>query len=192
MTSIPTATAALLVMDVQKNILPMMVPDPDPLLERMARVIAAARAASVPVIYVVVGFRPGYPDLNPRNERMSAIIVGRGGFELEDPRAILCSAVAPEDGDVVVTKRRVSAFSGSDLEIVLRSGGIDTLVMMGVATSGVVLSTTRQAFDADYRLAVVSDGCVDPDPEVHRLLCDKVLARQATIVTADELVASWA
>lgn len=79
-----------------------------------------------------------------------------------------------------------SAFSGSDLELVLRSRGIGHLVLTGIATSGVVLSTLRQAADLDYRLTVLADACYDPDPEVHQLLTAKVFPRQADVVTIDE------
>jgi nicotinamidase-related amidase len=97
-------------------------------------------------------------------------------------------AVAPQPGDVVVTKRRVSAFAGSDLDVVLRAGGIDALALCGIATSGVVLSTLRQAADMDFELTVLRDACADRDPEVHSVLLDKVFPRQAEVVD----VATWA
>ena len=95
--------------------------------------------------------------------------------------------MAPADGDIIVTKRRVSAFTGSDLEVVLRAAGIDHLVLTGIATSGVVLSTLRQAADLDYRLTVLVDGCLDADPEVHRVLTGKVYPRQAGVLS----IAEW-
>ena len=81
----------------------------------------------------------------------------------------------------------VEAARGSDLEVVLRAGGIDHLVLAGIATSGVVLSTLRQAADLDYRLTVLADGCLDADPEVHRVLTGKVFPRQADVVS----IADW-
>jgi nicotinamidase-related amidase len=69
----------------------------------------------------------------------------------------------------------------------LRTNGIDTLVLAGVHTSGVVLATVRQASDLDYRLVVVRDCCADPDAEVHAMLLDIVIAKQAAIVTGAEL-----
>jgi nicotinamidase-related amidase len=89
---------------------------------------------------------------------------------------------------VTVRKLRVSAFTGSDLEVVLRAQGIEHLVLAGIATSGVVLSTARAAADLDYRLTVLSDGCLDADPEVHRVLLEKVFPRQAEVAT----IADWA
>lgn len=96
--------------------------------------------------------------------------------------------MAPEPGDILVTKRRVSAFAGSDLDMVLRSNDIDHLVLTGIATSGVVLSTLRQAADLDFTLTVLSDGCLDNDPEVHQVLTEKVFPIQAEVTT----VADWA
>ena len=89
---------------------------------------------------------------------------------------------------MVITKRRVSAFTGSDLEVVLRSGDVQHLVLCGISTSGVVLSTLREAADKDYRLTVLSDLCADPNPEVHRLLLEKVFVRQAEVVTSEQWI----
>ena len=100
------------------------------------------------------------------------------------------AALAPLDTEPVVVKRRVSAFSGSDLDVLLRGASADALVLAGIATSGVVLSTVRQAADLDYRLTVLADACADRDPEVHRVLTEKVFPRQALVSTTDEWIAS--
>jgi nicotinamidase-related amidase len=84
----------------------------------------------------------------------------------------------------------VSAFAGTDLDMILRANGIETLVVAGIATSGVVLSTVRHAADADYKVVVVEDCCADRDAEVHRVLVGKVFPRQATIARAEELASS--
>lgn len=73
--------------------------------------------------------------------------------------------------------------------MILRAQRVQTLVLAGIATSGVVLSTLRQAADMDYRLVVLRDGCADADEEVHRVLLDKVFPRQADVRTVDEWVA---
>ena len=86
------------------------------------------------------------------------------------------------NGEVVVTKKRVSAFAGSDLELVLRGREVTHLVLGGIATSGVVLSTVRAAADKDYRLTVLEDLCLDRDEEVHRVLTGKVFPRQAEVI----------
>ncbi|GAB3984613.1 cysteine hydrolase [Actinoallomurus acanthiterrae] len=173
---------ALLVMDVQEGIVGR-VPDAD-YLPRLVRAVEAARDAGVPVVHVVIGFRPGHPEISDRNKAFSAL--PPDVFITDGPGTAVHPDVAPRAGEVVVTKKRVSAFAGSDLELVLRSGGIDHLVLTGVATGGVVLSTLRQAADLDYRLTVLADGCADPDPEIHRVLTEKVFPRQADVLTVDE------
>ncbi|HEY5195447.1 MAG TPA: isochorismatase family cysteine hydrolase [Solirubrobacteraceae bacterium] len=171
---------ALLIMDVQPELVERF--GDSGLTDRLA---GAARAAGVRVIYVKVGFREGCPEVSPRSATFSRI-AELGGF-VEGVSSVVHPAVAPQPGDVVVTKRRVSAFAGSDLDVVLRAGGIESLVLSGIATSGVVLSTLRQAADLDFSLKVLSDGCADADEEVHRVLCEKVFPRQAEVLT----VAAW-
>jgi nicotinamidase-related amidase len=184
------ASSALLVMDLQQGIVDRFTGDTE-YLPRLAGAIEAARSASIPVIYVVVSFRDGYPEASLRNKSFGTI-AGTGRMLDSDPGTAITAAVAPKDGDVIVTKRRVSAFTGSDLDVVLRAGEIDSLVLTGIATSGVVLSTTRQAADLDYRLTVLADGCLDGDPEVHRVLTEKIFPRQADVVRIADWTASLA
>jgi nicotinamidase-related amidase len=176
---------ALLIMDIQAGTVGR-VPDSKPLLDTLNQAIAAARSAQIPVIYVVVGFRKGFPELGTGTAKTFAAL-RQGAFPgLEEPT--VDPSVAPQPGEIVVTKRRVSAFAGSDLETILRSHQIEHLVLTGISTSGVVLSTLREAADKDYRLSVLSDGCADFDPEVHNVLLNKVFPRQADVLT----VAQWA
>ena len=179
---------AVLIMDYQNDIVGMLPPKAQaPLLERAATVLKHARKAGLPVIYIVVRFRDGYPEVNPRNKLFSGL-KGSGRMLEGTPGAEVHAKVVPQKGDVVVTKRRVGAFSTTDLETILRAKGINTLVLLGIATSGVVLSTTRWAADMDYQLVIVSDTCADRDPEVHRVLMEKVFPGQASVTTAQQLV----
>lgn len=187
-------TAALLVMDFQTAIVegpavPGSQVDKEALLARTATLIGGARKSGMRVIYVVVGFRAGYPEVSPRNRSFSAIR-GTGLFVEGTAGSEIHPNVAAQHGDIVVTKHRVGAFAGTDLEMVLRANAVETLVLAGIATSGVVLSTVRHAADADYRLVLVADCCADPDPEVHRVLVEKIFARQTTRTTANEVVAA--
>jgi nicotinamidase-related amidase len=177
-------TQALLVMDVQNGVVERFSEGSEPLLTTLATATAGARAAGVPVVYVRVAFRSGAPEVSPRNRAFSAV----RGLPLteDDPATAVHPAVAPQAGDLVVVKRRVSAFAGSDLDVVLRALDADALVLSDIATSGVVLSTLRQAADLDYDLTVLRDGCLDADPEVHRVLLDRVFPRQAAVVTTEE------
>lgn len=174
-------------MDVQAGIVARF--GDDGYLDRLATAVHAARTTGVPVIYVRVAFRPGYPEVSAANKSFSAL-ARTGGMGEADPSTQVHERVAPQAGDVVVVKKRVSAFAGSDLDVVLRAKDIDTLVLTGIATSGVVLSTVRQAADLDYRLVVLSDGCADLDPEVHRVLTEKVFVRQADVMTIADWIAT--
>ena len=185
--SLVAKASALLVMDFQIMIVEGYAANKEALLARTARLIEAARSAGVMLIYVVVGFRRGYPEISPRNLTFGAVRAA-GRFAPGDPAAAIHPAVAPKTGDVVVTKHRVGAFAGTDLDMILRANGIDTLLLTGIATSGVVLSTVRHAADADYRLLVIGDCCSDQDEEVHRVLVRKVFARQAMVVTGGEII----
>jgi len=178
-------STALLIMDVQQGIVERFAGD-EGYLPRLAAAATTARAAGIGVIYVTVAFRAGYPEVSERNKTFAAI-AGTGRFADGDPGARVHPAVAPAPGDVIVTKRRVSAFAGSDLDVLLRASGASHLVLAGIATSGVVLSTVRQAADLDYRLTVLADGCLDADPEVHQVLMQKVFPRQAEVTT----IAGW-
>ena len=186
--AIDKAKTAVLVMDFQSDIVAMLPEGRQRVLLQIARqTLEAARQARLPVIYVVVRFRQGYPEVSPTNRLFSA--VKEAGILQEGTKgAEIHGEVAPQAGEVVVTKRRVGAFSTTDLETALRAKGLDTLVLLGIATSGVVLSTVRWAADMDYDLVVMSDGCADQDEEVHRVLVEKVFPRQATVVTAEEFV----
>jgi len=186
--SVDRARTALLIMDYENDILGMMPESVQaPLLEKAAAILKEARHAHVPVIYVVVRFRDGYPEVNPRNKLFSSMKES-GRLREGTPGAEIHAKVAPQPGDVIVTKRRVGAFSTTDLETILRAGNINTLVLFGISTSGVVLSTVRWAADMDYKIAVIADACADREAEVHRVLTEKVFPWQATVITTQEFL----
>ncbi|MCU1474495.1 cysteine hydrolase family protein [Amnibacterium sp.] len=177
------ADAALLIMDFQNSIVDRL-GSPE-VLECARRAADDARAAGVPVLFVRVAFRDGYPEVSPVNRTFAAFRDrGDAGTEQHE-QAQIHAALGRRDDEPVVTKRRVSAFTGSDLDVLLRAGGVRHLVLAGIATSGVVLSTLRQAADLDFGLTVLADACADADPEVHRVLTEKVFPRQAEVTTVD-------
>ena len=177
--------SALLVMDIQTSTMTRMGDSKD-LINALKGAIGTARAARIPIIYVVVGFRKDYPEISPDNKSFSALRQNSAmAMGLEEPVTIY-SAVTPQPGDIVVTKRRISAFTGSDLEVLLRARNIRHLVLTGFSTGGVVLSTVREAADKDFQLTVLSDGCADMDNEVHTVLLTKVFPRQADVMSSEE------
>jgi nicotinamidase-related amidase len=175
---------ALLVMDMQAGIVAML-PNAATILNTTAKAIAKARDQKIPVIYVVVGFRPGGPEISPNNKGFAASKERFASVNMAEFMKVH-EDLKPQADEVVVTKRRVSAFTGSDLEVILRAYGIQHLVLSGIATSGVVLSTLREASDKDYRLTVLADCCADADEEVHRVLTTKIFPRQADVLTVEE------
>ena len=184
------STAAVLIMDYQNDIIGMQpVEKQKLLLDNASAILSAARGKGVPVIYVVVRFREGYPEVSEQNKAFRQL-KGSGRLIEATPGAAIHTRLAPLAGEIVVTKRRVGAFSSIELEAVLRAKKISTLILLGISTSGVVLSTVRWATDMDYSLFVISDACADQDEEVHRVLAEKVFPRQCTVMTTQDLAAS--
>ncbi len=179
---------ALLILDVQEAIVKMLT-DSTPFIKSIKKAIQTARNSKLPVIYVVVGFRKGYPDVSPNNKSFSVLKNGTQNLYTEEGIKVHAS-IAPEQNDVIITKKRVSAFTGSDLEVVLRSLEIKHLVLSGVSTSGVLLSTLREAADKDYEITVLSDCCADKDEEVQRVLITKIFPRQAEVISSEEWYAN--
>ena len=176
---------ALLVMDMQTVMLTML-PDSATVISKVAQAIDHAREQEIPVIYVVVGFRQGAPEISPNNKGFMAGKQLFANIHFQEFIS-LHPDLAPADNECVVVKRRVSAFAGSDLEVLLRSLNIQHIVLTGIATSGVVLSTLREAADKDYRITVLRDGCADREEDVHQFLNTKIFPRQAEVLS----VAEW-
>jgi nicotinamidase-related amidase len=156
-------------------------------VEKTQRLQRAARDAGLFVCYCATVFRPGYVEISEHNktfrERKHS-----GQAPISDPVQLIHPAVLPLPGEVVVGKHRVNALYGTALDLILRANGIDTLIILGYATSGVVLSTVRYAADLDYRLLVVAECCADQDPAVHDFLTQRIFPRQADVVTAVEVM----
>lgn len=181
-------TTALLLMDFQNGIAGRT--EYQPAVAAAEEALASARSQGMPVIFVRVGFRPGFPEVAESNLRFSSAKRSNnpGMYQDSDGTQILDS-MRPRPEEPVVLKKRISAFAGSDLQLLLRGLEVDSLVMAGVSTSGVVLSTLRYASDLDFRLTVLSDACADSDPEVHRVLTQKVFPVQAEVMTTEQWVA---
>jgi nicotinamidase-related amidase len=104
------------------------------------------------------------------------------------PETEIHPAIKPPPGEILLTKHRTGPFSTTNIEEILKKQKIQTLVLLGLRTSGCVLTTVRWAADIDYQLIVLSDCCADPDEEIQRVLMEKVMARQATIITTAQFL----
>ena len=150
----------------------------------------AARTAGILVCYCATVFRPGYVEISDRNKTFSQRKQS-GQTPMADPMQLIHPSVRPIEGEVVVGKHRVNALYGTGLDVVLRANDIETLIILGYATSGVVLSTTRYAADLDYRLVVVENCCADQDLEVHEFLIKRIFPRQADVVGSEAVIAAF-
>ena len=186
--SLDPARTALLSMDMQVSIVARYIKDSD-LMARAQLVMQRARELRMRVIHVQVGFRRGLPEISSHNPLFSSIRTNEDHRKMfEGPQGAIHTSVAPEGGEVVITKHRISAFSGTDLEMILRANEIDTLLLMGIATSGVVLSTWLEAFDMDFRLVAIHDCCADLDANLHAALVEKMFPRLGSVISAADFL----
>jgi nicotinamidase-related amidase len=182
-------TTALIIGDVQVGIVEELLPAARSVLAPLAALLPVARRKGVAVIYVRVALRADLGEVPARNP--NAVWMYNQGelFQGSSPATAIHPDIAPLPGEPVITKRRGSAFAGTDLEAVLRARGINEIAMAGVATSGVVLHTLIDAADRDYAVTVLRDGCMDPEPEVHDFLLDRVFpGRGARVLDSREWV----
>lgn len=165
------------------------VPQADQLVWRVRAAIDLVRDWGGQIGFVRVAFEDEDFD-TPETSRMGASLRGSGqALHADSPTTAIDERLAPAAGDVVVRKTRVGAFSTTDLHEQLQDAGVDTLVLAGISTSGVVLSTVIEAHDLDYRTFVLADGCADTDDEVHAFLLEKIFPRRADVIPLAELAA---
>ena len=179
---------ALLTLDFQKGILGF-VPGADAVIAKASQAVEFARQQKFQIIHVGLGFSEGYPEI-PDTESRFQRVKQNNLFVKGTPSAEFHSSIARRE-ELVVYKQRVGAFSENHLHLILRSRGIENLVFFGISTSGITLSTLRRAFDLDFRCVVLKDACFDADPEVHRVLTEKIFPAQATVLTVDAFMQEW-
>ncbi|MBH0780506.1 cysteine hydrolase family protein [Nocardia bovistercoris] len=183
----PTRTA-LLVMDYQVAIADQL-PDTGALLDRLTTAVSDIRSRGGRIGWVRVAFEDSDFDAIPPSSVWAPIAEPqrRARFHIDSPATAVHPALDRRPEDIDVRKTRVGAFTTTDLDHRLREHDITTLLLAGISTSGVVLSTVREAMDRDYRVTVLADACADPDPDLHAVLTRTVFPRGATVVTVGEL-----
>jgi nicotinamidase-related amidase len=183
---IPSETA-LLVLDYQVGIVGM-IPESDALVAHAATALATFRAAGSRIGYVRVAFtEDDVRALPPANKLASRVAAMGDKARAESPATAIDPRLAPSPDDIVVRKTRVGPFLTTNLDAQLRAAGVTTLVLAGISTSGVIISTVRDAADRDYRLIVLRDACADPDADVHAFLMDRLISRQADVINVADL-----
>ena len=157
-------------------------------LATAARLLDAARAAGVPVVYTRVAWRPDYSDLHA-NSPLLNIVIQQNCLVDGTAGAAIVDELTPRDTDRVVTHQRVGGFHDSDLDEILRGLGVDTVAFLGVATNASVEGTARVASDLGYHVLVVSDACSAATPEAHAASLES-LGLLAEITTTDDVIAA--
>ena len=149
---------AVLVMDFQVRQVNALTPETRAaLIPAVSKILNAVRDAGLPVIFIEV----------VRGERM--------------PENALFPEVMPQTGEPVLTKNRTGPWTTTNLNEILKKQGVDTVVLMGINTSRVVLVTLCFATDMDYKTIILADGCADADPQVHTFLMEKIFPRWANV-----------
>ena len=154
-------------------------------LDHAAEAIAKARAASIPIAYVRVGFSPDYRECPPTS-RLFQGAKKAGLFKLGTWGTEVHPRLAPQPGDFDVVKHRVSPFYATALEAILGALQVRTLYVFGVSTSGAVLSAAKDAHDRDYEVVVIEDACCALTEAQHQAVVEQ-MNRLATIVTSGAL-----
>ena len=160
------------------------------ILKPLASTRKSAKSAGVRVYYLILEFSEGHLEIGDRASDAFKRIRDKGSFIRGNPETPIHPDLAPEADDVVIVKHRVGAFSGTDLDRILRSDGIETITITGLATGGIVLSTVRAAWDLDYSQVILEDLCADSDAERHRALMERVFPMSGEVTTSDKWLAA--
>ena len=187
---------ALIVADMQRDVVANFAFDRG-VVASMAKAIAGARQRALPVMYVMVQRRPDGGDA-VTTVTDAALQQAQSGQAPALPANFLhegasgtriVDELAPQPGDYIVVKRRVSAFYGTSLELFLRSAGIESILIGGVATNMVVEGTCREARDRGFNCVVLSDCCSAQSREAHEWTLANSLPRFARVRTAAQAMA---
>ena len=158
------------------------------LLEAVRRLVAWAHEHKLPVIWVRMAFRPGYIDAS-RNVRASAaemagrLVVGSWSAELVD-------GLGRQEDDIVITKKRPSAFFGTDLNFVLRGLEVERLIVAGTSTNWAIESTVREAESLDYQVIVAREATGARMGEMHESALRSMASRYGKIKAVTEILAT--
>ena len=196
------ATSALLILHYQNGLVrhegvfafagtPVQVEKHD-CLGKTAAVIGASRAAGIPVIYVNIEFRPGFPELKKPTYPLIESIQERNAFLRGSWDAGVPDELKPEPSDIIVINFDSSAFSHTDLDGILRAKGVRQLFLAGIATNWIVESTTRYGAELGYDVTVLEDCCQGFSDELHDFAIENTLPYYASIVKSTDFIATLA
>ncbi|VVE75707.1 isochorismatase family cysteine hydrolase [Pandoraea sputorum] len=155
------------------------------IVEKANRALEIARAKRWPVVLVKVGFSPSYIE-QPKHSPMFGRANEFGALNVDGPGTQFHPELYVAPSDFILTKPRVSAFYGTNLEAVLRANAVEQVVLAGVSTTWAVQSTARDAHDRDYIVAVLEEACAAASDDEHQASM-KVLSGISKIVSVGDL-----
>nr|WP_175755445.1 isochorismatase family cysteine hydrolase [Burkholderia cepacia] len=176
------ASTALVIMHYQTDVLNVVSSAAPTLVANARKLCDLARAKGVQVYFVKIQFSPGYPEVSALNKSGQGLKAS--GLFVSDT---IASELARQANEPLIIGHRVSAFFGTDLHARLSAAGIDTLILAGVESTGVVLSTVAYASDADFRLYTVKDCCYDRDQVVHDHLFTTAFDTRSYVVSLADM-----
>jgi nicotinamidase-related amidase len=185
---VDAARTALVLMDFQPAVLGAVAgSDTAALLANAEKALTWARSNGLTVAHVRVAFRDTDYAAIPEHNRGFAPLRGGGIMADGSPECEVVESLHPQQDEIVVRKTRFGSFSTTSLSPRLREAGVDTLILAGITTSGVVLSTVRDAADQDFQIYVLADACADGSPQVHSVLTESVFPHQAYVIGTAQL-----
>jgi biuret amidohydrolase len=154
-----------------------------------ARLLDGFRKAKAKVVYTLVTYQPGLPGVRP-NSPLFRTLIDNPTLLRGTPAVEVIDNIAPRPGEPVVRGQAANGFDGTALDTILRVAGVDTLVLVGIATDVAVESTARAASDLQYRTIVVSDACQADSDEAHARALDVLQKWFSETPTADEVLSA--
>jgi ureidoacrylate peracid hydrolase len=186
---------ALLNVDLQNIFVqgsPIAAPEGLAVVARANRLSAACRRLGVPVIHTLHVTRPDGSNVGVLGDIIPPVkggLIARGS-----PPAQLHANLQVEPGDIVLEKPRYGAFHGTDLELILRSRGIDSVIITGIATNVCADTTAREACVRDFRVFFMSDGTATndmlgvPHADLQRATLAVLAFGFAQVLSVDEMI----
>jgi ureidoacrylate peracid hydrolase len=199
--AIHPSNTALLIIDMQNCFVegyPISAPQGPVVLERLNRLSSVCRAAGLRVIHTAHVVRPDGSNIGVMGELIPA--VNAGVITQGNESARLHPRLKVEPGDIVLDKPRFGAFHGTELELILRSNGIESLIIGGIATNVCCETTAREANARDFRVHFLSDGTATfdlPDlgfgrvsaEDIQRMVCTLMAFAFARVRTVADVIA---
>jgi len=158
-------------------------------IEHVQASLKASREKGILVVYVNASHRPGYPEITPKPSSLSSGIAKAGGMMRGSWGAEVIDELKPQAEDIIIYNYSSSAFSYTELDLILRNKGITDLVLTGLVTNWVVESTARDATNRGYNIYTLSDCCQGVNEEMHKWSLANILSAIGSVIDSKSYVA---